>query len=176
MEIFSALLAICAGNSPVTVNSPHKGQWRGALMFSFICAWIKGWVNNRETGDLRRHHANYDVIVMETEAWWSGIGWNIDGTHNYCVKTTFWRNNYVFITLCVWWDAGGHNCYKTMLSAKSYKNDTVHSEGMAESQVNNAILNPLWIGTVCSPFHHFTFLYNGRLNRGNSSTIAWRNA
>ena len=22
-------------------TSPHKGQWRGALMFSLICAWIK---------------------------------------------------------------------------------------------------------------------------------------
>ena len=33
METFSALLALCAGNSPVPVNSPHKGQWRGALMF-----------------------------------------------------------------------------------------------------------------------------------------------
>ena len=46
------------------VNSPHKGQWRGALMFSFICAWINVWVNNREAGDLRRHRAHYDVIVM----------------------------------------------------------------------------------------------------------------
>ena len=35
------------------VNSPHKGQWHGALMFSFICAWINGWVNNRGAGDLR---------------------------------------------------------------------------------------------------------------------------
>ena len=35
-------------------NSPHKDQWRGALMFSLICAWINGWVNNREAGDLRR--------------------------------------------------------------------------------------------------------------------------
>ena len=34
------------------VNSPHKGQWRGSLMFSLICAWINGWVNNREAGDL----------------------------------------------------------------------------------------------------------------------------
>ena len=34
------------------VNSPHKGQWRGALMFSLICARINGWVNNREAGDL----------------------------------------------------------------------------------------------------------------------------
>ena len=46
------------------LNSPHKGQWHGALMFSLICAWISGWVNNREAGDLRRQRAHYDVIVM----------------------------------------------------------------------------------------------------------------
>ena len=46
------------------VNSPHKGQWRGALMFTLICARINGWVNNREAGDLRRHRAHFDVIVM----------------------------------------------------------------------------------------------------------------
>ena len=33
-------------------------------MFSLICAWINGWVNNREAGALRRHRAHYDVIVM----------------------------------------------------------------------------------------------------------------
>ena len=47
-----------------TVNSPLKGQWRGALMFSLICARINGWVNNREAGDLRRHCTHYDVNVM----------------------------------------------------------------------------------------------------------------
>ena len=46
------------------VNPPHKGQWRGALMFSLICIWINGWVNNREAGDLSRYHAHYDVAVM----------------------------------------------------------------------------------------------------------------
>ena len=46
------------------VNSPHKGQWRGALVFSLICAWTNGWVNNRQAGDLRRHRAHYDIIVM----------------------------------------------------------------------------------------------------------------
>ena len=65
METFSALLAICAGNSPVPVNFPHNGQWRGALMFSLIYAWINDWVNNREAGDLRRQHGHYDVIVMD---------------------------------------------------------------------------------------------------------------
>ena len=46
------------------VNSPHKGQWRGALMFSLIWVWINGWVNNGEAGDLRRYRAHYDVLVM----------------------------------------------------------------------------------------------------------------
>ena len=46
------------------VNFAHKGQWRGALMFSLIYAWMNDWVNNREAGDLRRQHGHYDVIVM----------------------------------------------------------------------------------------------------------------
>ena len=49
------------------VNSPHKGQWCGALMFSLICSWINGWVNKRKAGDLRCHHAHYDVTVMAYE-------------------------------------------------------------------------------------------------------------
>ena len=51
------------------VNSLHKGQWREALVFDLICAWINGWVNNREAGDLRRHRAHYDVIVMRITHW-----------------------------------------------------------------------------------------------------------
>ena len=45
------------------VNSPPKGQWRGALIFSLISVWINGWVNNHEAGDLRLYRAHYDVIV-----------------------------------------------------------------------------------------------------------------
>ena len=47
------------------VNSPHKGQWREALMFSLIWAWTNGWVNNRNAGDLRRHCAYHDVTIMK---------------------------------------------------------------------------------------------------------------
>ena len=46
------------------VNSPHKGQWRGGLMFSLICDWMINWVTNRD-GDLRRNQAHYDAIVMD---------------------------------------------------------------------------------------------------------------
>ena len=53
------------------VNSPHKRQWRGALMFSLICVWINGWVNNHnhKAVDLRRYRAHYDVIVMLLSPW-----------------------------------------------------------------------------------------------------------
>ena len=46
------------------VKSPHKGQWRGSLMFSLISVWINGCVSNREACNLRRYRAHYDVIVM----------------------------------------------------------------------------------------------------------------
>ena len=64
------------------VNSPHKGQWCDVLMFSLICAWINGWVNNCEAGDLRCHHAYYyDVTVMTRKmftvctVWCSALIW-----------------------------------------------------------------------------------------------------
>ena len=60
METFSALLAFCTGNSPVQ----HKGQWRGALIFSLVCAWTNSWANNGDAGYLRRYRTHYDVIVM----------------------------------------------------------------------------------------------------------------
>ena len=63
------LQSFCQKFSPV--NSPHKGQWREALMFSLICAWLNGWVNNHGAGDLRRHRSHYDVIVMINREMWS---------------------------------------------------------------------------------------------------------
>ena len=67
------------------VNSPHKSQWRRALMFSLICARIKAWVNNREAGDLRCIRAHYDVIVMER---WRHI-------YIYMFYIPAWSENYI---------------------------------------------------------------------------------
>ena len=83
METFSALLAICAGIHRSPGNFPHKGQWRGALMFSLICVWENDWVNNREAGDLRRYRAHNDAIVMNkiivnsvhTSIWYDDLYW-----------------------------------------------------------------------------------------------------
>ena len=64
METFPRYWPFVRGIHRPPVNSPHKGQWRGVLMFSLICAWINGWVNNGEAGDLRRYGAHYNVTVM----------------------------------------------------------------------------------------------------------------
>ena len=57
------------------LNFPHKGQWRGALMFSLFCARLNGWANNREAGDMRRYRAHDDVIVMGTGYVWLISPW-----------------------------------------------------------------------------------------------------
>ena len=64
MKTFSALSAFVRGMRRWPVTSPHKGQLRGALMFSLIYTWTNGWVNNRRVSYLRRHRAHYDVTVM----------------------------------------------------------------------------------------------------------------
>ena len=64
METFPCYWPFVWGIHRSSVNSPHKGQWRGALVFSLICVRLKGWINNREAGDLRRYHVHYDVTVM----------------------------------------------------------------------------------------------------------------
>ena len=64
MKTFSAYWPFVRAIHWSLVNSSHKGQWRGALMFSLIWAWINHWVNNGEAGDLRRYRSHYDVIVM----------------------------------------------------------------------------------------------------------------
>ena len=63
-DIFRVTDHLCGEFTGPRWNSPHKGKWRGALMFSLICVSINGWVNNGVAGDLRRHRPHYDVIVM----------------------------------------------------------------------------------------------------------------
>ena len=64
-NIFHVTGHLC-GNSPVTGEFLHKGQWRGALVFSLI--WMNAWVDNFEADDLWRHRANFDVTVMDLYA------------------------------------------------------------------------------------------------------------
>ena len=64
METFPRHLPFVWGIHRSPVNSPHKGHCGGGLMFSFIYASTNSWANDGDAGDLRRHRAHYDAIVM----------------------------------------------------------------------------------------------------------------
>ena len=64
MENFSALLAFCEGNPPVTGGFPSQRPVTQSVDVFFDLAWTNDWANNRHGGDLRRHRAHYDVTVM----------------------------------------------------------------------------------------------------------------
>ena len=60
MEIFSVLLAFCAGNSPVTGEFSAQRP----VARSVEVVFFNSWTNTGDEGDLRRQRAHYDVIVM----------------------------------------------------------------------------------------------------------------
>ena len=85
------------------VNSPHKGQWRGASMLSLICIWISGWVNNREADDLRRYRAHYDVIVIML---WPRMYWHSHVLNYQSVQFWLYRDNYIHTYIHRYWILG----------------------------------------------------------------------
>ena len=92
-ERISALLAICAGKSPVTGEFPAQRPVTRSFNFFLICAWIHGWVNNCEAGGLRRHHAHYDVIVMYRLAW-NELIWDLECVHFQISQLNIWNNRH----------------------------------------------------------------------------------
>ena len=89
------------------VNTPHKGQWRRALMFSLICAWINGkqwwrWWFGTPSRPLWRHcndfllslqnsvHASLnpvDCIEVDSTDWLSKM-WNCNDV-GFSLKALF---------------------------------------------------------------------------------------
>ena len=67
METFSALLALCAWNSPVSGEFPAQRPVTRSFDVFFDLRQLNDWVNTREAGDLRRYRAHYDVIVMRKD-------------------------------------------------------------------------------------------------------------
>ena len=62
IETFSALLALCEGNPPITGGFPS--QRPVTRNFDVFIAWTLYWASNRNARDLKRHRAHYDATVM----------------------------------------------------------------------------------------------------------------
>ena len=70
---------------------PHtKASDAEPWCFLWSVPWINGWVNNHEAGDLRRHRAHYDVIVM----WWDLTTWQGTYSLKYCLYQHILNNIY----------------------------------------------------------------------------------
>ena len=106
------------------VNSPHKDQLRGALMFSLICVWINGWVNNRDAGDLRRYRSYYDFTIM------------LDQNRACCDKFMIGMTRKSILigtlSLLLYW---GSNCYWTIQAIQV----SVRAELWKEIYPNNVV-------------------------------------
>ena len=92
MKTFPRYWPFVRGIHRPPVNSPHKGQWHGTLMFPLICAWIDSWANNRETGDLRRNRAHYGVTVLQSRT--CSISARLP---NHSIWTIFFIKMYLFL-------------------------------------------------------------------------------
>ena len=73
METFSVSLALCGGNLLVAgVFHSQRPVTRSFDIFSDLRP-KNVWANNRDAGDLRRHRAHRDVIVMIRQSYFTGM-------------------------------------------------------------------------------------------------------
>ena len=112
------------------VNPPHKGHWRGALMFSLIFAEL----NTREAGDLRRYRAHCDFIVMirfydKTYKIWK----HPQITLTMTMSVTYWLANNWDLVL-------RHN---TSWTEQELDRTKLESES-PDSKVHGANMGPIW--------------------------------
>ena len=115
------------------VDSPHKGQWRGPLIFSLICAWTNSWANNRDAGHLRRHCAQYDVTVTRVLVSYAWVRYPISHTKwskawlEICLKYCGHREKRkcqvisVNIAIVPWIQSAQHSHNRKLLFKRSLK-------------------------------------------------------
>ena len=145
------------------VNSPHKGQWRGALTFSLICAWTNGWANNRDAGCLGRR-AHCDVTVMKSVK----IPWcRLDYRYSCRIQVSFWRTvtdpiaKLLLILLwnkpsCYWFNYGLFtNLEGTWVIVVNFINSVTHDEIMTkDTGGTNYSAWPLWWNRFSHNLHN----------------------
>ena len=163
MEAFSALLALCAGNSPVTGEFPAQGQWRGALMFSLICTWIykrlskqsRSWWFETPSRPLWRHcNESTDFPYPTSADTWRSIITSLLRQND--VATSFWRNNDVIATLCVHWDRGATlepRQYRLLVkepwSIWVHSLHNIHQHKIAKNKtIHNTTINEMYFSMV----------------------------
>ena len=134
------------------VNSPHKGQWRVALMFSLICVWINGWVNNREACDLSRYRAHYDVTIKSTK--WEYACQTRPST---CLTHPTCKDNEIICILLIWKKKRNWNVNAVIQTSFCMKDVTKPVASLAQMWRSHVSLEPLHDGLdSCNHFCQFS--------------------
>ena len=140
------------GNHQLPMDSPHKGQWPGALMLCLICASTGGSANIRDAGYLRRHRAHYDVTIMKI-------------THNgrlvllstqwiwrsNCVMSRVWLYLHMFIFKC----QRGSKWYTMIMYKPSALNKVISME----------LTTTIHLRCTCMPANIFFFIFWQRIDK-----------
>ena len=142
------------------VNSPHKGPWRGALMFSLICVWINCWANNHEASDLRRHRGHYDLTVMY-ECWpkWYHVHHDLFVSSQTSLEIVgiVFVNIWFFREGCIWGQLGLPFHRRLINAAHRVAKSYIDLIQSALNNVRNQLT--VWIGENTTLYHrtHNTF-------------------
>ena len=100
MDTFSALLAPCEGNPPVTGGFPSQRPVTRSFDIFFELRWTNGWANNGDAGDLRRHilrslwrHCNVASFLWPSWSSLDSMGFTVAPLGGF---STFQRKKHTF--------------------------------------------------------------------------------
>ena len=156
IETFSALLALCAGNSPATGEFPAQRPVTRSSILSLIYAWIYRWVNNRKAGDLRCHRAHYDVTVV------------FQGRFSIVIHIR-WKFHSALIHVVMTWSLWNYANGMTALLARQIRSDTNNNNGFTLKH----ICHPIWIA-MATLFVKWARYNNAFFNDTDLRKIWWR--
>ena len=103
IETFSRYWPFVRGIHRSLLDSPHKGQRRGALMFSLTCAWTNHWVNIRDAGDLKRYRAHYDITLTGFIFLTAVLSWHVRHFVTTWWPEMEWQQNEISVEFEMWW-------------------------------------------------------------------------
>ena len=127
-------------------------------MFSLICVWINGWVNNRKAGDLRRHRGHYDVNVM----YFLLQNTTFSPTTDIVDPTWWWWGADVVMGRCRIWPFCVENNVKPdqLINIKMMRKINIITLGIKLSTENITQRHCLFVLVICGslPTHSLVFL------------------
>ena len=131
------------------VNSPHKGQWRIALMFSLICAWTNGWVNIRDAGDLRCHLPHY--VVTATFMTITTFKYQCDGRKRPDGRRPSTRPpfQYTDVLICRNRDSGKISSRPYIVTMNNKTTEILYWINMSFSKLAAKIYSFQWVQAIC---------------------------